>query len=126
MRKSYKTFNTEGARLIQKRKLRIRKKLLGTSERPRLCVNITNRNYFIQLIDDEKSKTLASFYTFGKKATVKGSNSNATVAKELGTEVGKKIKSMGVGKIVFDRNGRLYSGKLEAIASEIRAAGISF
>ena len=91
------------------RKNRVRAKVVGSSARPRLSVTISNLHVSAQLIDDTNGKTLAAASTVGagQKGTI------TEKAKFVGTEIGKKAKAAKIKKIVFDRNGRLYAGRLK-------------
>ena len=110
-----------------RRKVRIRKKLSGTVERPRLVVYRSNRHIYAQVIDDVAGKTICGVSTLGPdfKATGK---SGATVegAAELGTIVGKLAQENGVTEVVFDRGGHLYHGRVKALAEAAREAGLKF
>ena len=107
----------------QRRRLGIRKKIIGTVARPRVCVTKTNKNIFVQVIDDQTSKTLLSVQTFGKNA-VSGAGCNIDGAKKIGTEVAKSLKSKKIESAVFDRAGLKYTGVLAALADSIRENGI--
>ncbi|MEM1135837.1 MAG: 50S ribosomal protein L18 [Bacteroidota bacterium] len=102
----------------------IRKKLSGTSERPRLSVFKSNTSIYAQLIDDVKAETLFSVSSKEVSADAKAVNIN------LSTEVGKLIATKaldkGINEIVFDRNGYLYHGKVKALAEGVREGGIKF
>lgn len=115
--------------LIQKsinraqRKRRIRSQIKGTSDRPRLTIFISHLNVSAQLIDDTKQATLASVTTVGKKAA-KG---NLTEKAEwVGSEIAKAAKLKKVKKVVFDRNGKLYHGRVAALAEAARKEGLEF
>ena len=103
-----------------KRHLRVRKRLSGTQERPRVSVFRSNKNIYLQLIDDSEGKTLAS------ASSLKSDNKsiNKDLSKKLGIELGEKISKLGINKVVFDRGGYLYHGKVAAIADGIRQSGI--
>ena len=103
-----------------KRHLRVRKRLSGTQERPRVSVFRSNKNIYLQLIDDSEGKTLAS------ASSLKSDNKsiNKDLSKKLGIELGEKISKLGINKVVFDRGGYLYHGKVAAIADGIRESGI--
>ena len=103
-----------------KRHLRVRKRLSGTQERPRVSVFRSNKNIYLQLIDDSEGKTLASASSF--KSDNKSINKD--LSKKLGIELGEKISKLGINKVVFDRGGYLYHGKVAAIADGIRESGI--
>ena len=108
----------------QKVHRRIRKKISGTAERPRLAVNFSNQHVYAQLIDDEAQQTIASACTTDKGVNKKGANV------ETATEIGKLIASRGKDKkvesVVFDRGGFLYHGKVKALADAAREGGLKF
>lgn len=101
---------------------RVRAKVSGTAERPRLSVTISNLHVSAQLIDDETSKTLAAATTVGTKATGTMTEKAALV----GTDIAKKAKKAKITKVVFDRNGRQYAGRLKALADAARNEGLEF
>lgn len=104
------------------RKARIRKRVIGTQERPRVCVRFSNKNIFVQLIDDETGRTLASVSTLHADAGVKGKNKAA--AKWAGETLAERAKAAGVAKAVFDRGGKIYHGRVKELAEAIREKGI--
>ena len=104
------------------RRMRVRSKVVGTKERPRLSVNISNKHISAQIIDDQDSKTLVSASTVGKK--VQGSMKEK--ATQIGSEIGTNAKKAKITKVVFDRNGKLYHGRVKALADAARAAGLEF
>lgn len=104
------------------RKARVRAKVSGTAERPRLSVTISNTHVSAQLIDDVKGHTLASATTVGTKATGTMTEKCATI----GTEIAKKAKKAKINAVVFDRNGRQYAGRLSALADAARKEGLEF
>jgi len=104
------------------RKQRIRSKVSGTAARPRVTVYFSNKNVFVQMIDDEAGKTLAAVSTMGKEAGAKGKNSAA--AKWAGEALAGKAASLGVKNAVFDRNGYVYHGRVKVLAEAIREKGI--
>jgi len=106
----------------QLRKNRVRAKVSGTAERPRLSVTISNTHISAQLIDDVKQHTLAAATTVGTKA--KGSMSEKAAI--VGTEIAKKAKKSKISAVVFDRNGRQYAGRLKALADAARQEGLEF
>ena len=104
------------------RKARVRAKVSGTAERPRLSVTISNVHVSAQLIDDVKGHTLASATTVGAKATGTMTEKCAII----GTEIAKKAKKAKITAVVFDRNGRQYAGRLSALADAARKEGLEF
>jgi len=122
MRKSLKKIKNPSKAKEQRRKLSTRKKIIGTTERPRICATKTNSNLFVQVIDDSSNKTLFSVQTFGKNAVGKGANVES--GKTVGTTVASKLQEHKITAAVFDRNGKQYTGVVESIASSIREAGI--
>lgn len=107
-----------------KRKIHIRKRLHGTAERPRMTVTRSNCNLFMQIIDDDAGKTLASISTLEKEfASLKP---NTDGAAKLGEEFGKRILDKNIKTVVFDRNGYLYHGVVKALADGARKAGLEF
>ncbi len=104
------------------RKARVRAKVSGTAERPRLSVTISNVHVSAQLIDDVKGHTLASATTVGTKATGTMTEKCAII----GTEIAKKAKKAKINAVVFDRNGRQYAGRLSALADAARKEGLEF
>ena len=109
---------------IQKRtriKRSIRKKISGTSVKPRLTVFRSNKAIYVQLIDDLASNTLASA---DSKKTKKGTKIDQS--KEVGVLIAKKAKDLGIEEIVFDRNGYKYHGRIKALAEGVRENGIKF
>ena len=103
-----------------KRHERLRKKLSGSPERPRLCVTRTNRGLEVQVIDDVNNKTIFGLRTPAKISANKGH------AIELGKKVAENAKAKGITQVVFDRGGFLYHGKIAALASGAREAGLKF
>jgi large subunit ribosomal protein L18 len=114
------THKTENLKL---RKKRIRANVTGTSERPRLSVAISNRHITAQIIDDSKSITLVYVSTVGKKAAAGTLTEQAAV---IGEEIAAKAKAAKIKTIVFDRNGKLYHGRIQALADAARKAGLEF
>ena len=104
---------------------RIRRKVEGTSERPRLAVYRSTKNIYAQLIDDRAGKTIASASTKEKSAPVK-TGGNVAGAKAVGDLVAKRAIEKGIKKVVFDRGGYLYHGRIKALADAARAAGLEF
>lgn len=104
------------------RKSRVRSKVHGTAERPRLTVTISNIHVSAQLIDDEKSHTVAAATTVGTKAT----GTMTEKAAKIGADIAKKATKVKVKAVVFDRNGRQYAGRLKALADAARKEGLEF
>lgn len=104
------------------RKGRVRAKISGTAERPRLTVTISNLHVSAQIIDDVAQKTLVSATTVGSKA--KGTKTE--LAAKIGAEIAKKAKKAKINTAVFDRNGRQYAGRLHALADAARKEGLEF
>lgn len=104
------------------RAARVRAKISGTAERPRLTVTISNKHVSAQLIDDVKQHTIAAATTVGSKQTGTMTEQSAWV----GAEIAKKAKKAKISAIVFDRNGRKYAQRLAALADAVRAEGVTF
>ncbi|MCL1797420.1 MAG: 50S ribosomal protein L18 [Eggerthellaceae bacterium] len=112
---------------LRRRHTRVRGKISGTSERPRLCITRSNANLYAQVIDDVEGKTLCAVSTLGPEFKAK-KKSGATVegASALGELIGKKAKDSGITEVVFDRGGNLYHGRIKALAEGAREAGLKF
>jgi large subunit ribosomal protein L18 len=107
-----------------RRHLRVRKRLSGTAERPRLVVSRSTRHVFVQVVDDTLGKTLASASTM--EADLRSFDGDKTAkAKKVGELVAERAKSAGVDAVVFDRAGNKYHGRVAAIAEGAREAGLS-
>lgn len=122
MRKQLGKIKDASTKRRYRRKLSIRKKVVGTSERPRISVVKSNANISVQAIDDSVSKTLFSVQTFGKNAV--GEKSNKESAKAVGTKVAALLKENKVDNVVFDRNGYKYHGVVATLVETIREEGI--
>ena len=107
-----------------KRKIRIRKRISGTAQRPRMTVTRSNRRLSVQIIDDAKGHTLASASTLEKE--LQGIKATVAGATELGEIMGKRLLEKNIKSVVFDRNGYLYHGIIKALADGTRKAGIEF
>jgi len=103
---------------------RIRHKVRGTAERPRLAVFRSVANIYVQVIDDNEGTTLVSASTIEKGKRVKGGNLAA--AKTVGKLVAERAKEKGIQKVVFDRGGYIYHGRVKALAEAARQAGLEF
>lgn len=104
------------------RKNRVRSKVTGTAQRPRLTVTISNKHVSAQIIDDAKGHTLVASTTIGTKQ----SGSLSEQAAFVGTDIAKKAKKAKINAVVFDRNGRQYAGRLSALADAARKEGLEF
>lgn len=109
----------------KKRHARVRAKLTGTAERPRLNVYRSNQHIYAQVIDDSNSVTLVSASTLDKELNL-DSNSNVDAAQKVGELVAKRAIDKGVKTVVFDRGGYLYHGRVKALAEAAREAGLEF
>ena len=107
-----------------RRHLRVRRKISGTAERPRLCVYRSNTNLYVQVIDDVAMKTLVSASTLDKDVKTKRANKEA--AKELGTLIAKKALDKKIDTVVFDRSGYIYHGVVKELAEAAREGGLKF
>jgi len=104
---------------------RIRKGLSGSTERPRLSIYRSTNHIYAQIIDDLQGKTIVAASTVEGKGTHK-TGGNLASAKEVGKSVAEKAKAKGITKVVFDRGGYLYHGRVKALADAARAAGLQF
>jgi len=114
-------------KLRQKKHMRIRNKISGTPERPRLNVYKSSKNIYAQIIDDSKGETLVSASTID--AAVKGSianGGNIEAAKEVGKLIAQRAVEKGIKLIVFDRGGYIYHGRVKELADAARAEGLEF
>jgi large subunit ribosomal protein L18 len=110
-----------------RRRLRVRSRVIGTAERPRLSVYKSLRHTFVQIIDDEKQSTIVGLAS-NAKAIVKalGGGKKSDVAKKLGTMAAKLAKEKGIERVVFDRNQFRYHGRVKAVADGAREGGLQF
>ena len=119
--------NQRQRNVIRKRvHTRIREKMSGTAERPRLNVYRSLNHIYTQLIDDQKGITIVSASTMGKKGETKSTGGNIAAAKEVGKQIAERAKEKGITKVVFDRGGYLYHGRVKALADAAREAGLEF
>lgn len=110
-----------------KRHTRIRKKVSGTPERPRLCVFKSTKHMYAQLIDDTRGHTLAAASSLnGEFKGYEGHRGNVAAARKLGGIIGRKALEKGVKKVVFDRSGYPYHGRVKALSEGAREAGLEF
>ena len=109
-----------------KRIQRIRKKIFGTTDRPRMSVYRSNRHIYVQIIDDIQHKTLVSMSTDEKSFDLTILKGKCEQAKQIGTIIAERAKSIGIEKIVFDRGGYLYHGRIKALSDGAREGGLQF
>lgn len=107
-----------------RRHKRVRAKISGTAERPRLCVYRSNSNIYVQIIDDVAGNTLAQASTLDKE--VKEKHSNKVAAKEVGTLIAKRAAEKNIKEVVFDRGGYIYHGVVKEVAEAAREGGLDF
>lgn len=108
-----------------KRHLRVRKKIEGTTERPRLNIYRSSKHMYAQIIDDTKGVTLVSASTVDKEAKI-DNGGNVDAARKVGEMIAKRAVDAGIGRVVFDRGGYLYHGRVKALADAAREAGLEF
>ncbi|MBN1269431.1 MAG: 50S ribosomal protein L18 [Kiritimatiellae bacterium] len=104
----------------RRRHLRVRRRVTGTAERPRMCVYVSNRNMYVQFVNDLDSRTLATV------STLKEAKSNIEAAKALGRLAAQRAGEQGIASVVFDRGGFRYGGRVKALAESAREAGLKF
>lgn len=104
-----------------RRHVKVRAKIQGTADIPRLSIFKSNKGIFVQVINDEKGETLVSLSSVASKK-----KNNVNTAKETGLEIAKLIQKVGIKKIVFDRGGYIYTGKVKAFADAVREGGVNF
>lgn len=116
------TINRKGNR--RRIHARIRKTLSGTAERPRLAVHFSNKRVYAQLIDDEQGRTLVSASTIEK--ALAATSANIATATKVGEAIAERAIQANISKVVFDRGGYVYHGKVKALADAARAKGLQF
>lgn len=109
-----------------RRHRRVRKKITGTTDRPRLAVYRSNKHITIQVIDDLVGRTIASASTVEADQRAKGSGATVEAAQRIGTLVAERAKAAGIKEVVYDRGGFLYHGRVAAAAQAAREAGLEF
>jgi large subunit ribosomal protein L18 len=115
----------DSARL--RRKVRVREKITGTDTRPRICVYRSNKHTYAQVISDDQGKTLLTVSTLSKElADSSKKNKGVDAAKHVGLALAKVCKQKNITKVVFDRNGFLYHGRVKAVADGAREGGLEF
>ena len=105
---------------------RVRKKIHGTAARPRLAVHRTNKHLSVQVIDDDAGRTLAAASTTEASLRGDGNGSTTAAATRVGSLIAERAKAAGIDKVVFDRGGYLYHGRIAAVAAAAREAGLEF
>ena len=108
----------------RRRHIRVRRKISGTAERPRLCVYRSNTNLYVQIIDDVAGNTLVSASTLDKEVKTKHANKEA--AKEVGALIAKRAADKKIESVVFDRGGYIYHGVVKELAEAARENGLKF
>ena len=116
------------AKARQKKHRSIRKKIVGTTERPRLAVFKSSKNIFAQLIDDSQDKTITGVSTLNKElqSELEKAKTNLEKAQIVGKTIGERAKEHKIEEVVFDRGGFLYHGRVKALAEAARAGGLDF
>ena len=107
-----------------RRHIRVRRKISGTAERPRLCVYRSNSNIYAQIIDDVAGNTLVQASTLDKE--IKTKHANKVAAKEVGTLIAKRAAEKNIKSAVFDRGGYIYHGVVKELAEAAREGGLKF
>ncbi|MEM7273491.1 MAG: 50S ribosomal protein L18 [Actinomycetota bacterium] len=119
-----RTANRQASR--SRRQRRVRKKVVGTTERPRLAVYRSNKHISVQLIDDSKSHTMAAASTLENGVSGSDWTGSVAAATAVGKLIGERAKAAGVDTVVFDRGGNRYHGRVAALADAAREAGLEF
>ena len=110
-----------------RRQKRVRKKISGTDQRPRLCIFRSNKHIYAQVISDDRRITLASLSTLSKELAKKSQKSKGVeAAKQVGLALAKICKEKNISQVIFDRNGFLFHGQVKAIADGAREGGLKF
>ena len=109
-----------------KRVSRIRKNIAGTSERPRLRVFKSNKHIYAQIIDDSLGKTLISMSTVDKEFDMGEEKGKTSAAKRVGSKIAERAKAAGIEKVVFDRGGYIYHGRVKSLSEGAREGGLIF
>lgn len=109
-----------------KRVKRIRKKIIGTGERPRLRVFKSNKHIYAQIIDDVAGHTLVAMSTIDKEFALGDEKGKTGAAKKVGETIGARAKAAGITKVVFDRGGAIYHGRVKSLSEGARESGLEF
>jgi len=111
----------------QRRKIRVRKKVRGTDQRPRVCVFRSNKHIYAQVISDSQGKTLAAVSSLSEELAQQLKTSKGLdAAKQVGIALAKICKEQNINRVVFDRNGFIYHGRVKAVADGAREGGLDF
>jgi len=114
-------------RLARRRHWRVRRKVIGTAERPRMSVRFTGQNVYVQFVDDQAGRTLAAASTVTKGLADRDKlGANAAGGKRIGQLAAEVARAKGIGQVVFDRGDARYHGKVKALADAAREAGLKF
>lgn len=109
---------------LKRRHLRIRKKIFGKPERLRVCVRRSNKHIYAMLVDDTKNKVLTAVSTLAKELSESKKSTKTAMAKEVGILLAQKAKALGFKKVVFDRAGYKYHGRIKAVCEGLRETGL--
>lgn len=109
-----------------KRVRRIRKKITGTAGRPRLCVFKSSKHIYAQIVDDSAGKTLVSMSTMEKGFDAKDAKGKVGIAREVGIGIAARAKEAGISKVIFDRGGYVYHGRIKSLSEGAREGGLEF
>jgi large subunit ribosomal protein L18 len=110
----------------KRRRLRVKRKIRAAGDRPRLCISRSNKGFYAQIIDDRKGHTLVSASTLSSEFPAMKNRGNKEAAKTLGKILAEKAVQKSIKKVVFDRNGYLYHGKVKSFADAAREHGLEF
>ena len=122
----YKVAKGNSQKARQRRHFRVRKKVTGTADRPRLVVSRSARHLFVQIVDDSIGQTIVSASTMEDALRKDSSSDKSTKARIVGKELADRAKAKGITSVVFDRGGNKYHGRVAALADAARAAGLEF
>ncbi len=109
-----------------RRRMRVKSKIRANTQRPRMCISRSNKNFYVQIIDDSNGHTLVSASTLEKDFPITKNLSNKAAAKELGKLIAQRAVAKNIKQVVFDRNGYLYHGKIKEFADAARENGLEF
>jgi large subunit ribosomal protein L18 len=122
----YKVSKGNSQKARQRRHFRVRKKVTGTADRPRLVVSRSARHLFVQIVDDSIGQTIVSASTMEDALRKDSSSDKSAKARIVGKELADRAKAKGITSVVFDRGGNKYHGRVAALADAARAAGLEF